>query len=145
MSIINVGLSFLYSLMKEKSEGLRQILTLKSEFALILTFKTKRNQTYNFPYTQSWSLGQAYSSLNSAKFSLLSELMLLHVLHYLMDENNTYIDLHPGYNAGVHLTQCIFYNTCAQWLQSFYVEISGKKTFMLLHCYDIFLQQAIIA
>jgi hypothetical protein len=22
------------------------------------------------------------------------------------------------------------------------LEISGKKTFMLLHCYDIFLQQA---
>ena len=39
--------------------------------AQFLTFKTKKNQPpKTFLYTPSWSWGQAYSSLNSAKLSL---------------------------------------------------------------------------
>ena len=48
--------------------------------AQFLTLKIKKNQRpRNFLYTPSWSWGQPYSSLNSAKLSWKSEVTLMYV------------------------------------------------------------------
>ena len=62
---------------KDSADFWHRKMTLKIRIALLLIFKPKKNQKpIIFLYTPSYSWCQAYSSLNSAKLSLLSEVTL---------------------------------------------------------------------
>ena len=74
MLIIKVALPLSYSSMKKNHKDSvdfwHRKMTLKIRIALFFTFKTQRNARPRiFLYTQSWSWGYVYSSLNSAMLS----------------------------------------------------------------------------
>ena len=70
-SVIKIWSSFLYSSIKKIqtfSDDFWNKKWLKIRIAVLLTLQTKKNQRPRiFLYTQSWSWGQVYSSLNSAQ------------------------------------------------------------------------------
>ena len=79
--MIRVGPPFLYSSMRKNrnvsADFWHRKMTSKIRNVLCSTFETKKNQRPRiFLYTPSWSWGQLYSSLNSAKLKCILEVAL---------------------------------------------------------------------
>ena len=87
--VINVGFPFLNSSMKDKFVKIWLIFDMEKWLwnsklcSICLTFKIEKNQRpIIIFYKPSWSWGQHYSSLNSAKLSWKSEVML-HTVRFI--------------------------------------------------------------